>query len=53
MDYKTIFVVFGIIHAIIAVEEQESDEGFEVIDTDNIIVTDHQLVIRSTDGHIK
>ena len=53
MDYKTVFVVFGIIQAIIALEEPEQDDGFEVIDTDNIIVTDHQLVIRSTDGHIK
>ena len=53
MDYKVVFVVFGFLHAIIALEEQEYDDGFEVIDTDNIVVTDHQLVIRSTDGHIK
>ena len=46
-----IFIVF-FIQAIFGME-WESDETDDIIDTDSIIATDHQLVLRSTDGKVK
>eukprot|EP00093_Oithona_nana_P004761 04761.XXX_56324_55355_1 [CDS] Oithona nana genome sequencing. len=48
-----IFLVFFIQANFGFEQDLEDDETDDIIDTDSIIATDHQLVLRSTDGKIK
>ena len=47
-----IFLVF-LIQANFGFEQELEDDQETEIDTDSIIATNHQLVLRSTDGKIK
>ena len=48
-----VFLVFFIQANFGFEQDLEDDETDDIIDTNSIIATDHQLVLRSTDGKIK